>query len=31
MVVSHKEVLEIGLKKAEVMRTLVERVIQKIP
>jgi len=30
-VVSHHEVLEIGLKKAEVMRTIVERLIQKIP
>lgn len=29
--VSHKEVLEIGLKKAEVMRTIVERLIGKMP
>ncbi|KAF9653637.1 inosine guanosine and xanthosine phosphorylase family protein [Thelephora ganbajun] len=30
-VVSHQEVLEIGLKKAEIMRAIVERVVQKIP
>lgn len=30
-VVSHHEVLEIGLRRAEVMRTIVERLIQKIP
>ena len=30
-VVSHHEVLEIGLKRAEVMRTIVERLIQKMP
>jgi len=29
--VNHKEVLEVGLKRAEVMRTIVERLIQKIP
>jgi len=31
LTINHQEVLETGLKKAEIMRTIVERLIQKIP